>query len=74
MGAATDGRCCRLPGPRHHPQLPPSPAPPLPQSTKPDFSDYDENGAWPYILDDFVTWMKAGGDGGGGGGAAGSAG
>lgn len=29
------------------------------QTVKPDFSNYDENSAWPYLLDDFVDWMKS---------------
>ncbi|GMR61315.1 hypothetical protein PMAYCL1PPCAC_31510, partial [Pristionchus mayeri] len=27
-------------------------------SIKPDLSDYDENGAWPVTLDDFVKWAR----------------
>eukprot|EP00879_Flechtneria_rotunda_P004663 GHRR01004924.1.p1 GENE.GHRR01004924.1~~GHRR01004924.1.p1 ORF type:complete len:254 (+),score=83.75 GHRR01004924.1:305-1066(+) len=25
---------------------------------KPDFSNYDENGAWPYLMDEFVDYMR----------------
>lgn len=28
------------------------------RTIKPDFSNFDENGAWPYLLDDFVDNMK----------------
>jgi len=28
------------------------------KSIKPDFSNFDENAAWPYLLDEFVTEMK----------------
>jgi DCN1-like protein 4/5 len=28
-------------------------------SVKPDFSDYDPNGAWPVIIDEYVEWAKA---------------
>ncbi|EFJ50752.1 hypothetical protein VOLCADRAFT_88591 [Volvox carteri f. nagariensis] len=27
-------------------------------SVKPDFSNFDENSAWPYLLDEFVEYMK----------------
>ncbi|KAG2494561.1 hypothetical protein HYH03_007327 [Edaphochlamys debaryana] len=29
------------------------------KSVKPDFSNFDENSAWPYLLDEFVEHMKA---------------
>ncbi|KXZ49925.1 hypothetical protein GPECTOR_19g376 [Gonium pectorale] len=29
------------------------------KSVKPDFSNFDENSAWPYLLDEFVDHMKA---------------
>ncbi len=29
------------------------------QTVKPDFSNFDENSAWPYLLDEFVDFMKA---------------
>lgn len=28
------------------------------QTIKPDFSNFDETAAWPYLLDEFVTHMK----------------
>jgi DCN1-like protein 4/5 len=28
-------------------------------SVRPDFSDYDPNGAWPVIIDEYVEWAKA---------------
>lgn len=28
------------------------------QSIKPDFSNFDANGAWPYLLDEFVDHMR----------------
>jgi len=28
------------------------------KAIQPDFSNYDENGAWPCILDEWVTWAK----------------
>jgi len=28
------------------------------KAIQPDFSNYDENGAWPCILDEWVTWVK----------------
>ena len=31
----------------------------LATQVKPDFSDFDEDGAWPVIIDDFVEWVKA---------------
>ncbi|KAI8325462.1 DUF298-domain-containing protein [Martensiomyces pterosporus] len=30
----------------------------LSKSVKPDFSNYDENGAWPVLFDGFVEWAK----------------
>jgi len=27
-------------------------------SVRPDFSDYDPNGAWPVIIDEYVEWAK----------------
>lgn len=30
------------------------------QSVKPDFSNYDESAAWPYLLDEFVEHVKEG--------------
>lgn len=33
------------------------PAAPL-QSVGPDFSNYDENAAWPYLIDDWVSEMR----------------
>jgi DCN1-like protein 1/2 len=31
---------------------------PVLQQIKPDFSNYDDAGAWPYLLDEFVEYMK----------------
>lgn len=28
------------------------------QQIKPDFSNYDDAGAWPYLMDEFVEYMK----------------
>lgn len=28
------------------------------QVIKPDFSNFDENSAWPYLLDEFVDYAK----------------
>lgn len=28
------------------------------QQIKPDFSNFDDSGAWPYLLDEFVEHMK----------------
>lgn len=28
------------------------------KNIKPDFSNFDENGAWPYLMDEFVDFMK----------------
>jgi hypothetical protein len=28
------------------------------QLIKPDFSNFDEAGAWPYLMDEFVDFMK----------------
>jgi hypothetical protein len=28
------------------------------QMIKPDFSNFDEAGAWPYLMDEFVDFMK----------------
>ena len=28
-------------------------------ATKPDLSNFDENGAWPVIMDEFVAWHRA---------------
>jgi hypothetical protein len=28
------------------------------QQIKPDFSNFDEAGAWPYLMDEFVDFMK----------------
>jgi hypothetical protein len=28
------------------------------QQIKPDFSNFDESGAWPYLVDEFVDHMK----------------
>ncbi|RYG44296.1 hypothetical protein EON67_11920, partial [archaeon] len=28
-------------------------------TTKPDLSDYDDGGAWPSMIDDFVEYMRA---------------
>ncbi len=31
------------------------------QAVKPDLSNFEESGsAWPYLLDDFVDWMRDG--------------
>jgi hypothetical protein len=30
----------------------------LPQLIKPDFSNFDEAGAWPYLMDEFVDFMR----------------
>lgn len=27
-------------------------------TVKPDLSDYDDAGAWPYLVDEFVEWMR----------------
>ncbi|GLI58884.1 hypothetical protein VaNZ11_000653 [Volvox africanus] len=35
------------------------------KSVKPDFSNFDENSAWPYLLDEFVEYMKNKRGGGG---------
>lgn len=37
---------------------PPPTNPPILQQIKPDFSNYDESAAWPYLLDEFVEYMK----------------
>lgn len=28
------------------------------QSIKPDFSNFDDNGAWPYLIDEFVEYVN----------------
>ena len=28
------------------------------QAVKPDLADYDDAGAWPYLVDEFVEWMR----------------
>lgn len=28
------------------------------RTVKPDFSNFDSAGAWPYLMDEFVDWMK----------------
>jgi len=28
------------------------------QQIKPDFSNYDDAGAWPYLMDEFVEYMR----------------
>jgi DCN1-like protein 1/2 len=29
------------------------------QQVKPDFSNFDDGGAWPYLIDEFVDHMRA---------------
>ena len=36
----------------------------------PRCADFDDDGAWPLLLDNYVEWVRKGGGGGGGGGAA----
>jgi hypothetical protein len=45
----------QLPATKRSPAAPP---PAAAQQIKSDFTNYDESAAWPYLLDEFVEYMK----------------
>jgi hypothetical protein len=51
-------RCCAAHTPPHPTAAPSARLAVALQQIKPDFSNYDDAGAWPYLLDEFVEYMK----------------